>query len=58
LVLRWTPGPTRRYALIEQYRNSRRLKGALTMDLYSHAIPSMEAEPAETIANLVRSTGK
>lgn len=27
---------------------------AFTMDVYSHAIPSMEAEAAETIANLVR----
>ena len=31
---------------------------AFTMDVYSHAIPSMEAEAAETIANLVRGTGK
>ena len=29
---------------------------AFTMDVYSHAIPSMEAEAAETIANLVRGT--
>ena len=27
---------------------------AFTMDVYSHAIPSMEAEAAEAIANLVR----
>lgn len=31
---------------------------AFTMDVYSHAIPSMEAEAAETIANLVRGSGK
>lgn len=31
---------------------------AFTMDVYSHAVPSMEAEAAETIANLVRGTGK
>jgi integrase len=30
---------------------------AFTMDVYSHAIPSMEAEAAETIANLVRGSG-
>ena len=29
---------------------------AFTMDVYSHAIPSMEAEAAEAIANLVRGT--
>lgn len=29
---------------------------AFTMDVYSHAIPSMEAEAAETIARLVRSS--
>jgi integrase len=27
---------------------------AFTMDVYSHAIPSMEAEAAETIARLVQ----
>ena len=27
---------------------------AFTMDVYSHAVPSMEAEAAEVIANLVR----
>lgn len=31
---------------------------AFTMDVYSHAIPSMEAEAAETIAKLVRRSGK
>lgn len=31
---------------------------AFTMDVYSHAISSMEAEAAETIANLVRGSGK
>ena len=31
---------------------------AFTMDVYSHAIPSMEAEAADTIANLVRGSGK
>ena len=31
---------------------------AFTMDVYSHAIPSMEAEAAETIANLVRGSRK
>lgn len=31
---------------------------AFTMDVYSHAIPSMEAKAAETIANLVRGSGK
>jgi integrase len=31
---------------------------AFTMDVYSHAIPSMEAEAAETIANLVRGSSK
>jgi integrase len=31
---------------------------AFTMDVYSHAIPSMEAEAAERIANLVRGSGK
>jgi integrase len=30
---------------------------AFAMDVYSHAIPSMEAEAAETIANLVRGSG-
>ena len=30
---------------------------AFTMDVYSHAIPSMEAEAAETIASLVRGSG-
>ena len=31
---------------------------AFTTDVYTHAIPSMEAEAAETIANLVRGPGK
>ena len=30
---------------------------AFTMDIYSHAIPSMEAEAAETIAQMIRSPG-
>jgi integrase len=31
---------------------------AFTMDIYSHAIPSMEAEAAEVIAQLVLGSGK
>ncbi|MPZ93196.1 MAG: hypothetical protein GEU68_16560 [Actinobacteria bacterium] len=31
---------------------------AFTMDFYSHAIPSIEAEAAETIANLVRGANR
>jgi integrase len=31
---------------------------AFTMDIYSHAIPSMEAEAAEAIAQLVLGSGK